>query len=175
MLLESPVVRLERDGDRIARVVYRSDGREETIECDGVLSTLPLPALVDMIDAGAAGRRSPQHAAKLRYRSLKLIYIALKRPQLTDYHWVYLLDEQFRVNRMSEQKNVSADMVPADRTVLCIELSCWRDEPVWQASDEEIYRIALRDLHEDGLRRDARTRSRTTTSPTSRPPIRCTS
>ena len=47
----------------------------------------------------------------------------LKRPQLTDYHWVYLLDEQFRVNRVSEQKNVSPHMVPADRTVLCIELS----------------------------------------------------
>ena len=47
---------------------------------------------------------------------------------------------------MSEQKNVSASMVPADRTILCIELSCWRDEPVWAASDEEVYRIALADL-----------------------------
>ena len=63
-----------------------------------------------------------EHAWRLRYRSLKLIYIALKRPQLTDYHWVYLLDDEFRVNRMSEQKNVSADMVPADRT--CCASSC---------------------------------------------------
>ena len=59
---------------------------------------------------------------------------------------MYLLDEQFRVNRMSEQKNVSSVMVPSDRTILCIELSCWRDEPIWQASDEEIYRLALRDV-----------------------------
>ena len=51
---------------------------------------------------------------------------------------------------MSEQKNVSVEMVPADRTVLCIELSCWRDEPVWQASDEEVYRIALRDMMKMG-------------------------
>jgi UDP-galactopyranose mutase len=141
----SPVVRLERENDRIAWVVYRRDGHEETIPCDGVISTLPLPLLVDLIHP-----RLPQavvdHAKKLRYRSLKLIYIALTRPQLTDYHWVYLLDEHYRVNRMSEQKNVSRDMVPRDRTVLCIELSCWRDEPVWNASDEEIYRIALRDL-----------------------------
>ena len=141
----SPVVRLERDGDRIARVVFRRDQHEETIECDGVLSTLPLPALVDLIQpslpASVAG-----HAKKLRYRSLKLIYIALKRKQLTDYHWVYLLDEHYRVNRMSEQKNVSHEMVPNDRTVLCIELSLWRDEPLWNASDEEIYRIALNDL-----------------------------
>jgi protoporphyrinogen oxidase len=147
--LESPAIRLERDGDRIARVVFRQNGREETIACRGVLSTLPLPQLVHMmtpaLPSSVAG-----HAAKLRYRSLKLIYIALKRPQLTDYHWVYLLDSQFRVNRMSEQKNVSAQMVPADRTVLCIELSCWRDEPVWKASDEEVYRIALADLMKMG-------------------------
>ncbi len=69
---------------------------------------------------------------------------------MTDYHWVYLLDEQFRVNRLSEQKNVSPHMVPPDRTVLCIELSLWKDEPLWQASDEEIYRLALRDLMKMG-------------------------
>jgi protoporphyrinogen oxidase len=145
ILLQSSVVRLERDGDCVGRVVFEQNGKEQTIECDGVLSTLPLPALVNMMTP-ALPQAVADHAARLRYRSLKLIYIALKRAQLTDYHWVYLLDEHFRVNRMSEQKNVSAAMVPGDRTVLCIELSCWRDEPVWQASDEEVYRIALRDL-----------------------------
>jgi protoporphyrinogen oxidase len=91
-----------------------------------------------------------EHASKLRYRSLKLIYIVLRRARMTDYHWVYLLDEHFRVNRVSEQKNVSPHMVPDDRTVLCIELSLWRDEPLWGASDEEIYRLALRDLMKMG-------------------------
>ena len=145
VMLESPVVRVERDGNRAARVVYQQNGREQAIDCAGVISTLPLPQLVGMITP-ALPPAIAAHAAKLRYRSLKLIYIALKRPQLTDYHWVYLLDEHYRVNRMSEQKNVSSEMVPADRTILCIELSCWRDEPVWKASDEEVYRIALKDL-----------------------------
>jgi protoporphyrinogen oxidase len=149
LMLESPVVRLEREGERIRRVVYRRDGREESMECDGVVSTLPLPLLVDLIHP-ALPPAVAGHAARLRYRSLKLIYVALKRSQLTDYHWVYLLDHQFRVNRMSEQKNVSVEMVPPDRTVLCIELSLWRDEPLWKASDEEIYRIALRDMMQMG-------------------------
>ena len=149
ILLESPVVRLERDGEGIGRVVYTRDGREETIACDGVISTLPLPALVTMITP-ALPAQVAGHAAKLRYRSLKLIYIALKRPLLSDYHWVYLLDPQFRVNRVSEQKNVSRDMVPADRTVLCVELSLWRDEALWTACDAEIYRLALRDIMQMG-------------------------
>ncbi|MBY0493451.1 MAG: FAD-dependent oxidoreductase [Cyanobacteria bacterium] len=149
VLLNSPAVRVERSGDKVSRVAYKTATGEQSMDCDILLSTLPLPALVNMTSP-ALPQAVIDHAAKLRYRSLKLIYIALKRPQLTDYHWVYLLDEQFRVNRMSEQKNVSPDMVPKDRTILCIELSLWKDEPLWKASDEEIYRLALNDLMKMG-------------------------
>jgi len=149
VLLNAPAVRVEREGDQVRRVIYRTDSCEQSIECDVLLSTLPLPTMVNMVSP-ALPQSVIDHAAKLRYRSLRLIYIALKRPQLTDYHWVYLLDEQFRVNRMSEQKNVSPDMVPKDRTILCIELSLWKDEPMWQWSDEEVYKLALRDLMKMG-------------------------
>jgi protoporphyrinogen oxidase len=130
-------------------VIYRDNGAEHAFDCDLVLSTLPLPSLVSMMSPGLPPA-VVYHAAKLRYRSLKLIYIVLRRQRMTDYHWVYLLDEQFRVNRVSEQKNVSPDMVPPDRTVLCIELSLWRDEALWNASDGEIYRLALGDLMKMG-------------------------
>ena len=147
--LHTPVVRIERDADRVTHVVIDANGREESVPCDVVLSTLPLPALVNMTSPSLP-RAIVDHAARLRYRSLKLIYIVLKRPLLTDFHWVYLLDEHFRVNRVSEQKNVSPHMVPADRTVLCVELSLWKDEPLWNASDEEIYGIAIRDVMKMG-------------------------
>ncbi len=155
--LQAPAVRLERDpstgsgqpGDRVSRVIYTEGGEQKSIDCDILLSTLPLPALVSMM-APALPPAVVSHAAKLRYRSLKLIYIVLKRSRMTDYHWVYLLDEQFRVNRLSEQKNVSPEMVPNDSTVLCIELSLWKEEALWQASDEEIYQLALRDLMKMG-------------------------
>jgi len=130
-------------------VHYRENGEDKQLPSDILLSTLPLPALVAMTSP-ALPAPVVAHAAKLKYRSLKLIYIALKRARMTDYHWVYLLDQQFRVNRLSEQKNVSPDMVPNDTTVLCIELSLWKDEPLWQASDEEIFQLALRDLMKMG-------------------------
>jgi protoporphyrinogen oxidase len=149
VLLGAPAIRVERDHGRASRVVYAQHGEERAVECDVLLSTLPLPALVNMM-APALPDDVVAHAARLRYRSLKLIYIALARPRMTDYHWVYLLDEHFRVNRLSEQKNVSPYMVPEDSTVLCIELSLWRDEALWTASDEEIYRLALRDLMKMG-------------------------
>ncbi|HMF99399.1 MAG TPA: FAD-dependent oxidoreductase [Vicinamibacterales bacterium] len=150
--LETPVVALERDGHDggISRVVFKTrDGFENALETDIVLSTLPLPALVNMMSP-ALPAAVVEHAAKLRYRSLKLIYIVLERRQLTDFHWVYLLDEHFRVNRVSEQKNVSPYMIRDDRTILCIELSCWKDDEYWNASDETLYRIALEDISKMG-------------------------
>src|SRR5262245_33844705 len=149
VLLDSPATRIEVHDGKARRVFYTSQGPEQSVECDILLSTLPLPALVNMMSP-ALPPAIVKHAGRLRYRSLKLIYIALKRPRLTDYHWVYLLDEHFRVNRMSEQKNVSPHMVPEDRTVLCIELSLWKDDPLFQADDEEIYQIALGDLMKMG-------------------------
>ncbi|MFI5179602.1 MAG: hypothetical protein ACHQO8_13610, partial [Vicinamibacterales bacterium] len=74
----------------------------------------------------------------------------LDREQLTDFHWVYLLDAHFRINRMSEQKNVSPYMVPPGKTVLCIEISCFKDEPVWSAPDADVFEIAFNDLQKTG-------------------------
>jgi protoporphyrinogen oxidase len=150
ILLDSPAVRLERTGNRISRVEWRTDGRVNSVECEGVISTLPLQALVSMI-APALPDEVVYHASKLRYRSMRLIYIVLNRERLTDFHWVYLSDKRFRCNRISEQKNVSPSMIPADQTVLCIEFSCWRDDPEWSAPDEALFEIAMHDLQLTGL------------------------
>src|SRR5213083_233893 len=50
VMLESPVVRIEHEGGRVSRVVYaKKDGGEGSIECAGVVSTLPLPNLVSLM------------------------------------------------------------------------------------------------------------------------------
>src|SRR4051794_35629892 len=78
ILLNASVVRLERDPSTgsgqeggVRRVVYRREGKEEAVECDGVISTLPLPKLVDLMQP-ALPETVSEHAKKLRYRSLKL-------------------------------------------------------------------------------------------------------
>ena len=149
LLVDAPAMCLQRDGSRIVSVTYGQNGSEATVRCRGVVSTLPLPTLVKMITP-ALPEAVLEHARRLRYRSLKLVYILLNREQLTDFHWVYLLDKDFRINRLSEQKNVSPYMVPKGQTVLCIEVSCWKDEPIWSASDEELFELAFRDLQKTG-------------------------
>ncbi|MBI3637910.1 MAG: FAD-dependent oxidoreductase [Candidatus Rokubacteria bacterium] len=147
--LSSEVVRLEREGDAIAAVVYRREGREHTIPCEGVIATLPLPALSTMITP-ALPATVREHSSKLRYRSMRFVFMVLTRERLADWHWVYLLDKEFTVNRISEQKNVSAVMVPGGETLLCVEISCWKGDDLWNASDDELFRIAFRDVARTG-------------------------
>ena len=144
-LLNSTVTAIEHRDNRVTAVCYEQQGAAHRVECDGVVTTLPLPALVSMMQPSLP----PDvvgHGKRLRYRSMRLINIVLDRDRLTDFHWVYLSDRKFRCNRMSEQKNVSGDMVPAGKTVLVVELSCWKDDEMWQATDEQVFDIAMRDL-----------------------------
>jgi protoporphyrinogen oxidase len=150
VLLNSTVTSVEHRDGRVVAVGYDRDGQSHRLECDGVVTTLPLPALVAMMSP-ALPEPVQVHARRLHYRSMRLINVVLGRDQLTDFHWVYLSDRKFRCNRMSEQKNVSRDMVPAGETVLVIEMSCWKDDEIWKADDEELFEIAMRDLENTGL------------------------
>jgi protoporphyrinogen oxidase len=148
--LNSRVTAIEHRDGRVTAVCFEQDGAARRIECDGVVNTLPLPALVSMMQP-ALSTDVVGHAQRLRYRSMRLINIVLNRDRLTDFHWVYLSDRKFRCNRMSEQSNVSRDMVPAGKTVLVVELSCWKDDEMWNAPDEQVFEIAMRDLMNTGL------------------------
>lgn len=150
LLLNSTVTGIEHRDGSVTAVCYEQNGAAQRIECDGVINTLALPSLVAMMQPSLPDD-VVAHARKLRYRSMRLINIVLGRDRLTDFHWVYLTDPQFRCNRMSEQKNVSRDMVPDGETVLVVELSCWKGDDMWTASDEQIFDIAMRDLESTGL------------------------
>ena len=127
-----------------------ANGREERIACDGVISTLPLPPLVSMITPALPPQVS-EHASKLRYRSLKLIYVALKRPSP---HRLPLglparrgVPRQPRVRAEERQRRHGAGRSHRACASSC---RCWRDEPLWSKSDEEIFELALRDLMKMG-------------------------
>src|SRR4029453_11392337 len=72
ILLNANVVRLEREGNRIARVAYVHEGREQTIDADIVLTTLPLPVFVNMTTP-AMPADVVAHPPNLRYLTLKVL------------------------------------------------------------------------------------------------------
>ncbi len=115
---------------KVERVAVRADdvavvagGREYV--GGAVWSTLPLPVLARI--AGGP-------ASDLGFRGLTLLYLALDRPQWTEFDAHYLPEASVPVSRISEPRNYRDSVHdPADRTVLCAEWPCTVGDEIWSA------------------------------------------
>ena len=144
IVLGADIEAVRTEGKKAACVRLKQDGQTRCIPCDSVISTIPLPQLV-----GLMGDDVPfivRHAAsKLRYSSLIVAYLELDVEKVSDDHWFYLLDREFRFNRVTEQKNLSAWTMAPGKTVLSMELTCRLGDETWRLSDEEVLELAKAD------------------------------
>jgi len=148
--LSTPVKRIEIDGDRVKSVVWDGPGGEESIECDQVINTIPLPRVLETFSPEI----SPEvknAIASLEYASIVFVYLEIKTPSVSPDHWIYLPEGHLTVHRISEFKNFSDDAAPGESTVVCCEITCREGDELWNLDLEEGARIAERDLVTVGL------------------------
>lgn len=127
---------------KIKGVVVGDNG--QVISCDQVISTIPIPYLIELL--GKPNSNLQEAAKKLTFRDILLAYLFLNRPQFSDAHWIYLVDNRFSFNRMSEQKNLTADCCPPDKTVLTLEISVGEDRDYSKYSMQEMELLIFKDL-----------------------------
>jgi protoporphyrinogen oxidase len=106
-------------------------------DVDGrVISTLPLPRLVTMLGA-AAGSPAGAAASRLRFRHVRLLFLRLSRPRLSDKASIYIPDPAFCVSRISEPRNRSASMAPRGETGVVVEAPFFSGDAVERLSAAE--------------------------------------
>jgi protoporphyrinogen oxidase len=87
----------------------------------------------------------------LRYRSMVLVNLLLKREWVTGDHWLYVPEKQYLFNRISEPKRFSADLVPPGYTSLCVEITCDVGDALWHADSDALIERVTSSLHHLGL------------------------
>lgn len=146
ILLSAPLLAVEADERTVRAVSVRhDDGRVERLDCDLLVNTVPLTHLAWALEEGAAGIRIPA-AKELRYRGLVLVNVEFDSDRVTPYDWVYLLDELYRCNRFTEQKNMGGAMIPPGRSMVCFELAGTPGDAIWSMPDESIRRLVMEDI-----------------------------
>jgi protoporphyrinogen oxidase len=146
----TPVERIYREGEKVTGVAWTRDGKRTVEQPDYVVSTIPLPRLIELMDP-AAPEDVKRSISKLRYLSIVFVYLEVHRPIVTTDHWVYLPEKHLKVHRISEFKNFSAETGPRDRTMICAEITCVPGDEMWNMSLEDGSRVAIRDLESIGL------------------------
>lgn len=147
------LVALGHDGHRLtsARVRAGDTGSVGSLACRQVISTMPLPLLIQRLDppAPAAVARA---AAGLKYRDFLIVVLIVERAAIFPDNWIYIHDPHLAVGRIQNFKNWSPDMVPDPATTsLGLEYFCSAGDPLWEATDAALLKLATGELAQLGL------------------------
>ncbi|MBI4516676.1 MAG: FAD-dependent oxidoreductase [Deltaproteobacteria bacterium] len=135
-----PPLRLELERDGVAAV----------IEADRVWSTIPVTVLARLLEP-APPAEILAACGRINYRAMVLIYLVLAQPQFTPFDAHYFPGRDIALTRLSEPKNYSGRLDPADRTILCGELPCAVGDALWASSDEALGELVCNSLARCGL------------------------
>lgn len=124
-------------------------GPELRIDCDRIINTAPLPALIDLL-GDAVSAEAKAAARYLRFRALTIVGLRVKRPTALPAQSIYFQDKTF--NRLSETRNYGgSEICAADETILLCDITCDVNDAIWNADPDELGRICARELEQEGF------------------------
>jgi protoporphyrinogen oxidase len=138
----------EKKGFEYATI--ENNGREEKIKADIFISSMPMPDLIKSMSPKPP--KNVQDAANsLRFNSLILLYLIIKKPKALESNWIYFPEKKFLFNRISEQKGMSEFSCPESKTALCIEFTSTKEISFNNLSAEQLFEKILPDLESIGI------------------------
>ncbi|MAT99435.1 MAG: FAD-dependent oxidoreductase [Anaerolineaceae bacterium] len=149
--LNSNVVGIQRDGQRITGVTVERDGRRHTVTGSSFISSMPVTQLLKWLDPPPPP--NVLHAAnQLSYRDFLTVCLIIKKQHVFPDNWIYIHDPSVQVGRIQNFKNWSADMVPDPSTTsLGLEYFCNEGDEIWNMPDEELIALGKREIAKIGL------------------------
>ncbi|MFP2933607.1 protoporphyrinogen/coproporphyrinogen oxidase [Pyxidicoccus sp. 3LG] len=106
-----------------ARKVTLSDGR--VLSYSGLVSSISLPGLVNLLAKGGAGVPGEVVAAAKRLRATTVTYVAVgaRGANRQPWHWIYLPEPEFHTYRIGSPSAVYAPLAPPDTSSFYVEYS----------------------------------------------------
>ena len=146
----SKAVKVKVEDDVIKHVVFHRGGENEIMECDYLISTIPINNLVQIIDP-IKDESVIEAANFIKYRAMIILNLMINRLKISDSQWIYFSDNKFLFNRINEFSNIHRSFCPEGKTSLCIEITCDEGDNVWNLSEKEIHDRCVNDLEELSL------------------------
>jgi len=151
VVLESGLLRFERDGMRLRCAIVGDGVVEERIEGTDFISSIPITELVARLDPPAPPDVLAA-ADQLTYRSFLTVCLITDAADLFPDNWIYIHDPNVRVGRIQNYKNWSPDMVPdPTKSGLGLEYFCDEGDALWMTEDDELIAMATRELEIMGM------------------------
>ncbi|MGZ5244413.1 MAG: protoporphyrinogen/coproporphyrinogen oxidase, partial [Bacteroidia bacterium] len=131
------------------RITHLEIYHEKKVAASEVVSTLPLPLFAHLFKP-ALPETILKITDKLQFRNLVIVAFAINKSTISKSASVYFPGKEI-FTRIVEPKNRSTYMAPQNCTSLVVEIPCFREDKIWNSSEEEIIAAAQKDLVQTGL------------------------
>ncbi|MBU1129749.1 FAD-dependent oxidoreductase [Patescibacteria group bacterium] len=107
---------------KVNKIVYKKNNKSvEITRPEAVISTIPL---VDLVSCMSPWNNNVNRSSRmLKYRSLVVVYLLLKRKRVFKESFVFFPEDKFVFQRLSEQNAFSKFMVPEGHSLLMAEVT----------------------------------------------------
>ncbi|MDI6784348.1 MAG: FAD-dependent oxidoreductase [bacterium] len=138
ILLNEQVVGFQKTNGKINQVILenKQNNSRQEVAVDSLVSTLPLSDLIPMLTEEP---KLLTISSSLKFQNIVLLYVMLKKAQVTSDTWLYFPEKQYPFTRIYEPKNFSAQLCPEGKSSLVIEVTCSPSDSIWSTSDAEFY------------------------------------
>jgi len=143
---EPSEIKLERGAVKSVKI----KNKNKTFLCDFLVSTISIKDLPSLI-IPKISKGAFEAAEKLEYRALIISFVFLKKERALKDNWIFFPEKEFCFNRVAEQKSFSPFTGPKDKTVITAELPCDPDSDIFNAPDDFIKPIIVKDLEKAGI------------------------
>jgi protoporphyrinogen oxidase len=131
--------------NQVTAVRYKKGDSMEEVETAHVFSTIPVNVLARSITP-AVPEEILQAASKITFRGMILVYLVLEQDRFSEYDAHYFPEPEITISRLSEPKIFSNGAGTSGITVLCSEIPCAVNGPVWSLTDEQLRDVVLDSL-----------------------------
>lgn len=122
----------------------------QVFTCQHVISTMPLRELVHAVEGAPQNVKAAADA--LGYRDFLTVALVRDEKDSFDDNWIYVHAPEVQVGRIQNFKAWSPDMVSTPGLVCYgLEYFCFEGDGLWQSSDDELIKLATRELVQLGL------------------------
>ena len=151
IIINARFKKLLLEGDRVKGVIYESNGKGQVINCDWVVSTIPITELICKPGRGAGYKEVSSAARSLRFRSLRFLNILIDKPEIGRNTWTYIPDGKYIMTRIQEPNKRSPYNTPDGKTSLMLEIPCSYKDEVWNMQDDLLFKRCIEDLLKLGI------------------------
>ena len=145
VVLDTAVTAIRLEGGRAVSVLATSDGARTEYTTSAVISSMPLSALIAVMDPPAppeVGRA----AADLSYRDFLTVALVVPEDAGFPDNWIYIHDPDVQVGRIQNFGSWSPHMVKEGRTCLGLEYFVFEGDEMWTKPDEALVAQAKEEL-----------------------------